>query len=285
MMMTATKSGTDGRRLLWALAVSALAHACAGGALFMMPVGTPGDRPAADNLSKTPVLRPVQVALVASPHPRREKPPSRAAAPESASRPLFESAIAKAETRVLETEPPPAAVKPPASERPKAPQVTAAPAVVARPVQEARPAASAKDAFVESGPVADAGATRQEAGGGGIPGGNAGGGSGGGSGEAAAGQDAGATAKAATPVEIVNLPTPEYPPRSRRLGEEGRVLLEVEVLADGRAGKIRMLQAPDFPRLVEAAIEAAKNARFRPATRDGQPVCAVVEIAIRFRLD
>ena len=52
-----------------------------------------------------------------------------------------------------------------------------------------------------------------------------------------------------------------------------------------RDEKVRVLKAPDFPRLVEAAIEAAKNARFRPATRDGQAVCTVVEIAIRFRLD
>jgi protein TonB len=94
-----------------------------------------------------------------------------------------------------------------------------------------------------------------------------------------------ATARVATSVEIVDLPPPEYPPRSRRLGEEGLVVLEVEVLPDGRAGKVRALHALDFPRLVEAAIEAAKNARFRPATRDGQPVCAIVEIAIRFRLN
>jgi protein TonB len=274
MMMTATKSGTDGRRLLWALAVSALAHACAGGALFMMPVGTPGDRPAADNLSKTPVLRPVQVALVASPHPRREKPPSRAAAPESASRPLFESAIAKAETRVFRpapmppaagpgvsvTEPPPVAVKPPASDRPV--------------VDAAAPANT-------GGGAAAAGATRQETGGGGIPSGDLGGGSGG----AAAGQAVGVTAKAATPVEIVNLPTPEYPPRSRRLGEEGLVLLEVEVLPDGRAGKVRVVHAPDYPRLVAAAVEAVRAAKFRPATRGGRPICAVVEVPIRFRLD
>jgi len=86
-------------------------------------------------------------------------------------------------------------------------------------------------------------------------------------------------------VEIVNLPTPEYPPRSRRLGEEGLVLLEVEVLPDGRAGKVRVLQSPDYPRLVAAAIEAVQKAKYKPAMAQGVPVSAMIEIPIRFRLD
>jgi len=85
--------------------------------------------------------------------------------------------------------------------------------------------------------------------------------------------------------EIVSLPVPEYPPRSRRLGEEGLVLLEVEVLPGGEAGEVRVLQAPDYPRLVAAAIEAVRKARFRPALSDGLPVRSFVEIPIRFRLD
>jgi len=85
--------------------------------------------------------------------------------------------------------------------------------------------------------------------------------------------------------EIVNLPVPEYPPRSRRLGEEGLVLLEVEVLPDGRAGEVRVLQSPGIPRLVAAAIEAVRKATFKPALLEGLPVRSLVEIPIRFRLD
>jgi protein TonB len=99
------------------------------------------------------------------------------------------------------------------------------------------------------------------------------------------GQGMALATKAGTAVEIVSLPTPEYPPRSRRLGEEGLVLLEVEVLPDGRVGTVRVLQAPDYPRLVDAAIEAVRSAAFRPATTDGRPVRAFVEVPIRFRLD
>jgi len=85
--------------------------------------------------------------------------------------------------------------------------------------------------------------------------------------------------------EVVSLPLPEYPPRSRRLGEEGLVLIEVEVLPDGTAGKIRVLQSPGYPRLVAAAIEAVQKAKFKPAMSQGVPVSATVEIPVRFRLD
>jgi protein TonB len=87
-----------------------------------------------------------------------------------------------------------------------------------------------------------------------------------------------------TGARLLDLPAPEYPSRSRRLGEEGLVLLEVEVLADGRAGTIRVLRAPPYPRLVTAAVEAARKARFRPATEDGAPVRSLVQLPIRFRL-
>jgi len=88
-----------------------------------------------------------------------------------------------------------------------------------------------------------------------------------------------------TGADILVLPKPDYPPRSRRLGEEGLVLLEVEVLADGRAGKVRVLQAPAYPRLVDAALEAVRKATFKPATLNGVAMPSVVEVPIRFRLD
>jgi protein TonB len=294
-----------GGPLTWALAVSLLAHACAVGAFYVMPAGLSHDEPFQGSPPGGQVLRPVQVALVAAP-PRRERPPTaiaEAAPPPSPSR--FEPAIANSEARLWRLTPmpmppivrppivadgPSSAAPPPAADVLAATEAAASLGGVGGEVQGGRGAASDGQAFAGSGPAAGdkpgtgfgAGtglgdATAQEAGGDGTqargPGGTA------------AGHPAAATARVATSVEIVDLPPPEYPPRSRRLGEEGLVVLEVEVLPDGRAGKVRALHALDFPRLVEAAIEAAKNARFRPATRDGQPVCAIVEIAIRFRLN
>jgi len=88
-----------------------------------------------------------------------------------------------------------------------------------------------------------------------------------------------------TGAEVVDLPAPEYPLRSRRLGEEGLVLVEVEVLANGRAGTVRVVRAPPYPRLVDAAVKAVRSAKFKPAAARGTPVPSLVEIPIRFQLD
>ena len=65
---------------------------------------------------------------------------------------------------------------------------------------------------------------------------------------------------------------PEYPPASRRLGEQGTVVLEVLVDPDGRAVEAKVVQSSGFPRLDEAAVAGVKaNYRFVPGTLDGKP--------------
>ncbi|MGD0464727.1 MAG: energy transducer TonB [Tepidisphaeraceae bacterium] len=80
------------------------------------------------------------------------------------------------------------------------------------------------------------------------------------------------------------LPIPDYPPESRRRGEQGLVLLDVEVKADGTPGAITVVKDPGFPRLVDAAIEASREAAFEPAKVDGVPVIAHIRIPFRFVL-
>ncbi|MFQ5415344.1 MAG: TonB family protein [Phycisphaerae bacterium] len=87
-----------------------------------------------------------------------------------------------------------------------------------------------------------------------------------------------------TGVEVVRLPRPRYPLLSRRLGEAGLVVLEVEVLADGRAGAIHIVRDAGYPRLARSAKRAVRKAKFKPATRDGRPVRDVVRIPFRFVL-
>ncbi len=90
--------------------------------------------------------------------------------------------------------------------------------------------------------------------------------------------------KAATPVRVLHLPAPDYPRESRRLGEEGLVVLAVEVRPDGAPGSADVVRGGDTPRLVSAAKAAVRRARFLPATRGGRPVAATVEIPFRFEL-
>ena len=68
---------------------------------------------------------------------------------------------------------------------------------------------------------------------------------------------------------------PHYPPLSRRFGEEGKVVLRVELNEDGRVSVGACSQSSGFTRLDESALAAVKTWSCRPAKRDGQPVRAV----------
>lgn len=78
---------------------------------------------------------------------------------------------------------------------------------------------------------------------------------------------------------------PEYPPASRRAGEEGTVQLQVFVLDSGRAGEVKVARSSGFPKLDEAAInEVKRNWRFVPGKEDGKPTSMWHTFAVTFRL-
>jgi protein TonB len=80
------------------------------------------------------------------------------------------------------------------------------------------------------------------------------------------------------------IPVPDYPPESRRRREQGEVVVEVEVLPDGTAGAISVVTDPGYRRLDDAAIDAARRTRFRPALQDGVPTRGRIRIPFRFML-
>ncbi len=77
---------------------------------------------------------------------------------------------------------------------------------------------------------------------------------------------------------------PLYPVAAMRRREQGRVVLDVDVTADGRADTVRVASSSGFPALDRAAIEAVRLWRFNPATRGGTPVPAVAEVPFNFTL-
>ena len=79
-------------------------------------------------------------------------------------------------------------------------------------------------------------------------------------------------------------PPPAYPMISRRLGEEGRVLLRVHVEADGRPSSVELRDSSGFGRLDDAALRAVRGWRFAPARRGEQAVSAWVLVPINFTL-
>ena len=80
-------------------------------------------------------------------------------------------------------------------------------------------------------------------------------------------------------------PRPNYPAVSRRLGEEGKVLLRVLVSPDGRAAAVNLEKSSNFERLDEAARQAVAQWRFVPAKRGDEAVEATIIIPLVFRLE
>ena len=78
---------------------------------------------------------------------------------------------------------------------------------------------------------------------------------------------------------------PAYPALARRMGEEGEVVLRVELSEDGQITSARVATSSGFRRLDEAALAAIKNWRCHAAQRDGQPVRAVAIQPFTFSLE
>ena len=78
---------------------------------------------------------------------------------------------------------------------------------------------------------------------------------------------------------------PQYTTQAMRAKIQGDVLLECVVQADGTVGTIRVLRSLDSMfGLDEEAIKAARQWRFAPGARQGQPVAVLVTIGISFAL-
>lgn len=82
---------------------------------------------------------------------------------------------------------------------------------------------------------------------------------------------------------VVNIP-PAYPLRSREEGEEGLVVLDIEILVDGRVGEVVVAQSSGYTRLDRAARCAIKQWRFTPARVNGIATPVKRRIPIIFTL-
>ncbi len=76
-----------------------------------------------------------------------------------------------------------------------------------------------------------------------------------------------------------------YPSASRRLSEEGRVMLTITIDAAGKVGAMTVNQSSGFPRLDGAAECVVRRLPFEPGKRDGQPVDAQATLPIVFKLE
>jgi protein TonB len=78
-------------------------------------------------------------------------------------------------------------------------------------------------------------------------------------------------------------PDPKYTDEARKAHVQGVVLLWVVIGPDGRTHDVRVQRSLGMG-LDEKAIEAVRNWKFEPATKDGQPVAVQVNVEVDFRL-
>jgi len=76
-------------------------------------------------------------------------------------------------------------------------------------------------------------------------------------------------------VTCPELSPPSYPSLSRRLGEEGKLVLRVELDENGHVSTASVVESSSYKRLDEAALAVVKTWRCNPSLRNGQPVRAV----------
>jgi periplasmic protein TonB len=79
-------------------------------------------------------------------------------------------------------------------------------------------------------------------------------------------------------------PTPPYPPQSKRLGEQGRVLLRVYVSEEGLPRAIELMQSCGYERLDEIALATVKKWKFVPGKRNGVAEAMWVNVPVVFEL-
>jgi protein TonB len=85
--------------------------------------------------------------------------------------------------------------------------------------------------------------------------------------------------------DYLNNPRPSYPQAARRMGFQGKVVLNVEVLATGRAGQVQLHTSSGHEILDNAALQTVKTWHFSPARRLGQAVTEWFLVPVNFSLE
>jgi periplasmic protein TonB len=85
--------------------------------------------------------------------------------------------------------------------------------------------------------------------------------------------------------DYLHNPKPVYPSLSRRMGEEGKVVLRVHVSAQGISLQVDIKQSSGYPRLDEAGRAAVEKWHFVPARQGSDTVEATVLVPLHFTLD
>lgn len=88
-----------------------------------------------------------------------------------------------------------------------------------------------------------------------------------------------------TPPQLVTFTKPQYPPLARKLRVTGEVVVSILVDENGAAREVRLQKGvSQNVGLNEAALDAARSARYRPATKEGVRVRMWTNLKVPFQL-
>ena len=79
-------------------------------------------------------------------------------------------------------------------------------------------------------------------------------------------------------------PRPPYPPAAFAARIEGRVIVKVHVMADGKPAEIQLLQTSGSAQLDKSALDTLAKWELQPARKHGEPIDQWIEIPIHFRI-
>jgi protein TonB len=96
---------------------------------------------------------------------------------------------------------------------------------------------------------------------------------------------AGAGERTMAKPDYLRNPPPQYPAESRKLREQGVVLVRVSVTPSGRAADVQLQRSSGYARLDEAALKAVRRWEFKPARVGLTAVACAVEVPVRFGLN
>jgi protein TonB len=82
----------------------------------------------------------------------------------------------------------------------------------------------------------------------------------------------------------IKIPKPKYPELARQAGIEGQTVVKALLDIDGSIIEVKVLKSSGSQMLDEAALSAARKARFTPAKQRDRFVRVWISIPIRFRL-
>lgn len=88
-----------------------------------------------------------------------------------------------------------------------------------------------------------------------------------------------------TDADYLQNPKPPYPSLSKRLGEQGKVVVRVLIGIDGKAQSTEIKQSSGFERLDQAALATVLRWRYVPGKRAGVPEAMWFNVPISFLLE